>query len=120
MRYMLLIYSDQNYYANITPEENGKIMEAYGKFSEEVAQAGIVAGSDRLKPTTAATTVRVRNGEGITTDGPFAETKEALGGYYEIDVPSLDEALAWAQKIPTATYGSVEVRPIWEPEEYMS
>jgi len=78
----------------------------------------VCRGSERLQPASTATTVRVRGGKTATTDGPFAETKEAVGGYYEIDVKNLDEAIAWAAKIPTAEYGSIEIRPIWEPEDY--
>jgi hypothetical protein len=119
MRYMLLIHSPESYYATLTQEQMGQLMAGYGKFHQELEAAGVLRASDRLQPTHAATTVRVRNGKTGTTDGPFAETKEAFGGYYLIDVANLDEAVAWAAKIPTAKYGSVEVRPIWEPEDYM-
>ena len=97
----------------------GQLMAAFGAFHEEITAAGVCQGSERLQPTHTATTVRVRDGKVASTDGPFAETKEQMGGYYLIDVANLDEAVAWAQKIPTATYGSIEVRPIWEPEDYM-
>ena len=117
MRYLLMIYSDQAHYAKMSEAEMGELMQAYGQFSEEIAAAGVLETSERLQPTQTATTVRIRDGKTSTTDGPFAETKEAIGGYYQINVKNLDEANAWAAKIPTATYGSVEVRPIWEMEE---
>ena len=116
MRYMLLIYSDESGYAKKSPEDMGQLMEAYMKYDEELRTAGVVQGSERLQPTQTATTVRLRDGKASTTDGPFAETKEQIGGFYQIDVKNLDEAIAWAEKLPTATYGSVEIRPIWEME----
>ena len=119
MRYLLLIYSDESGYAKMTPEAGAELMAAYGKFHEEITGAGVVQGSERLQPTATATTVRVRRGKASVTDGPFAETKEQCGGFYQIDVKNLDEAIAWAEKVPTATYGSIEIRPIWEPEDYM-
>ncbi len=116
MRYMLLINSEESREANMTEEDGAKLMAAYGKFTSDLQEAGALVGSDRLQPTTTATTVRVRNGQTLTTDGPFAETKEQFGGYYEIEVADLDEAIAWAAKIPSAKMGSIEVRPIWEME----
>ena len=118
MRYMLLINSDESYYDTLEPAQMGELMAAYGSFQEEIESAGVCKGSDRLQPTSTATTVRVRDGKRLTTDGPFAETKEQVGGYYLVDVPDLDKAIAWAAKIPTASYGSVEIRPVWEPEDY--
>ena len=115
MRYLLLIYSDPAYYETVNEKDMGKLMAAYGQFSQEIAS--ICQGAERLQPTPTATTVRTPKGDVIATDGPFAETKEQLGGYYLIDVKDLDEAIAWAAKVPTAAYGSVEVRPIWEMEE---
>ena len=113
MRYLLLIHSDHSLYATFSEERFGKLMGAYEEFSAALKQAGAFVASDRLQPPTTATTVRVRDGEMLTTDGPFAETKEQFGGYYDIDVKDLDEATQWAAKIPTAEYGCVEVRPIW-------
>ena len=118
MRYLLMIHSDESGYAHMTEADMGQLMEAYGRFDDEIESAGVVQGSQRLQPTQTATTVRVRDGKTATTDGPFAETKEAIGGFYQIDVPNLDEAIAWAEKIPTATYGSIEIRPIWEPQDF--
>ena len=114
MRYLLLIYADETRYPRLSPQENEKLMGDYRAFSTEVQKAGAYKASDRLQPTTTATTIRVRNGEMLTTDGPFAETKEQLGGFYMIEAKDLDEAIAWAAKIPSAKYGSIEVRPIWQ------
>ncbi len=116
MKYMLLINSDETYYTKISEQEMGELMGAYGAFHQEVEKAGVYVASHRLHPTQTATTVRVRDRETLTTDGPFAETKEQFGGYYVIEVKDLDEAIGWAAKIPTAKYGSVEVRPVWEME----
>ncbi|MBL8896961.1 MAG: YciI family protein [Planctomycetes bacterium] len=116
MRYMLLIHSNEIQEAGMSEEAMGKIMAEYYTFTEELMKSGALRAGDRLRPTTSATTVRVRNGDTLTTDGPFAETKEQFGGYYLIDVPDLDEAIRWASKIPSAKYGCVEVRPIWEME----
>ena len=110
MKFMLSIYGDEAGFANATPEQIGQVMDAYYRFGEE-AKDVILAG-DGLQPTATATTVRVRDGETLLTDGPFAETKEQLGGFYVIDVPTLDDALGWAAKIPGALTGSVEVRPV--------
>ena len=117
MRYMLLICSDEAQEANPTPQEVEALMAAYGAFHEELAGAGAFIDGARLQPTTTATTVRVREGETLTTDGPFAETKEQMGGFYLIEAKDLDEALAWAAKVPSAQHGSVEVRPLWLMQE---
>jgi hypothetical protein len=101
----------------MSEEEMGQIMQAYGTFTQELQDSGAMVAGDALEPIETATTVRVRNDETLTTDGPFAETKEQLGGYYLVDVGSLDEALAWAAKIPGARHGSVEVRPLMVFEE---
>ena len=112
MQYMLLIYGDQNGWQNMSEEEGAQIMQAYYQFTEDLQKSGAMVAGDALEPTQTATTVRVRNDETLTTDGPFAETTEQLGGYYLVDVGSLDEALEWAAKIPGAKHGSVEVRPV--------
>jgi hypothetical protein len=112
MRYLLLIYDDEQTWANMSQEESQAIMGDYFGYSEEVFGAGVAKAGDALQPTSAATTVRVRDGQTIATDGPFAETKEQLGGYYLIDVPDLDEAIKWAAKIPSSRIGSIEVRPV--------
>ena len=110
MQYILLIYSDENGEAE---GDQTDVLRRYGAFTEEVRVGGKLVTADRLKPTSAATTVRIRNGETLVTDGPFAETKEQLGGYYVLDCENLDEALAYAAKIPAAENGSIEVRPVW-------
>ena len=112
MQYLLLIYGDQESYNERSEEERGQIFQAYGAFTQELQQAGAMVGGNALQPIQTATTVRVRDGETLTTDGPFAETKEQLGGYYLIDAESLDEAIEWAAKIPGARHGAIEVRPI--------
>ncbi len=114
MRYMLLIYSDESLYPKMSEADTNQLMQEYGEFTEAVQKAGVLKESDRLHPTTAATTVRVRNRDTLTTDGPFAETKEQLGGFYMIEAKDLDEAIGWAAKIPSAADGSIEVRPIME------
>lgn len=114
MKYLLMICSEESGYETMSEEDMGKLMADYGTFTEELGQSGALLGGERLHPTPTATTVRVRDGKTSTVDGPFAETKEQMGGYYIIDVKDLDEAIAWAAKIPTAKYGSVEVRPVWE------
>ncbi len=110
MKYLLMIYSDEAASATMTPAEQEAEMQAYYAFNDE-AGARALAG-EALHPTSAATTVRVRDGQTLITDGPFAETKEQLGGFYLVEVANLDEALALAAKIPTAKNGSIEVRPI--------
>jgi hypothetical protein len=91
-------------------------MAAYGAFGQAAQEAGVLLGGEGLQPTSTATTVRVRNDETLTTDGPFAETREQLGGYYLLDCKDLDEAIGWAARIPGAQSGSVEVRPIMDYE----
>jgi hypothetical protein len=113
MKYMLLIYSNEAAAQAASKADSDKMLAAYGAYTEAVTKAGILAGSNRLRPSTAATTVRVANGKSQVLDGPYAETKEQLGGYYMIDVPDLDAALSWAARCPAASHGVVEVRPIW-------
>src|SRR5437868_13528738 len=113
MQYLLLIYTDEAEYGARPQAEVAKTMAEYGTFTQGIVQSGNFKGGERLRPVSAATTVRVRNGKTMTTDGPFAETREQLGGYYMIEAKNLDEATAIAAKIPGARYGSVEVRPIW-------
>lgn len=111
MEYMLLIYGEEQAWNALSADEIATTMAAYGRFTEELIAAGVMRGGAELAPVTTATTVRVRNGKVMTTDGPFAETKEQLGGYYLIDVPDLDQAIHWASKIPSAALGSIEIRP---------
>jgi hypothetical protein len=112
MQYMLLIYSDEKNWANMPEAEMKKMYAAYGTYTQELIASGAMQGGSELAPIANATTVRMRNGKVATTDGPFAETKEQLGGYYLIDVPNIDEAIKWAARIPSATRGSIEVRPL--------
>jgi hypothetical protein len=114
MRYMLLICADEHADAALSPEEGAARFAEYGTFMEEMTRSGVLQGGERLRPTSDATTVRVRDGEVLTSDGPFAETKEQVGGYFAVDCKDLDEAIKIASKIPTARDGSIEVRPIWE------
>jgi hypothetical protein len=110
--YAMLIYTDQAVEAAQSPEVQQAVMGAYFGFTNAVKDKKLYKAGEALHPTTAATTVRVRNGETLTTDGPFAETKEQLGGFYLLDCKDLDEAIEYAAKIPGAAHGSVEVRPI--------
>lgn len=114
MKYALLIYYDEAAAATATPEEQAQTFQDYAKFTESINERGINLGGEALRDTSSATTVRVRDGEVATTDGPFAETKEALAGFYLVDVPDLDEAIAIAAELPGSWYGSVEVRPIFD------
>jgi hypothetical protein len=113
MQYLLTIYTDEVADAKATPEQTQTLMGAYYNFTNEVKEKNVWVGGNALQPTSTATSVRVRNGKTMTTDGPFAETKEQLGGYYLLDCKNLDEALTYAAKIPGAAYGTIEVRPIW-------
>jgi hypothetical protein len=109
MRYALLIYVEP---WESTPEQDQEVMEAYNAFSREVAEAGVMRGGEALHEAKTATSVRVRNGQTLVTDGPFAETKEEFGGFYMVEAANLDEAIKWAAKIPGAVRGTIEVRPI--------
>jgi hypothetical protein len=113
MRYLLLIYSEEQ----TTPpsqEVGDAVMAEWTAYTEAIRKSGVYLAGDALQPSQTATTVRLKEGERVVTDGPFAETREVLGGYYLIDVPDLDSALDWAAKCPGAKYGSMEVRPIME------
>ena len=112
MQYLLLIYGNEGEWASRPESENDKEMKAYMEFTQQIAATGNLRGGEALHPTTMATTVRVRSGKTQTTDGPFAETREQLGGYYLIDAKDLDEAIAISARIPGAKSGSIEVRPI--------
>ncbi|HZI95220.1 MAG TPA: YciI family protein [Patescibacteria group bacterium] len=117
MRYLLLIHNDEANISNLSPTETEKLMAEFATFTGELKAAGAHQASSRLRPVATATTVRVRDGRTITSDGPFAETKEQLGGYYQIEAADLDVAIRWASKIPSARMGCVEVRPLWEMPE---
>ena len=113
MQYMILIYGDEKNFAMMAgnPEAQKQMYAAFTRYGADMREAGVLRGGAELKPTHSATTVRVKDGKTLTTDGPFAETKEQLGGYYLIDVPDLDQAVKWAARCPAAQGGSIEVRP---------
>jgi hypothetical protein len=113
MKYLLLIYGNEAGMLSASKETVSQMMAAYTAYTEAMKKAGVYVGSDRLRPTSAASTVRVANGKTQVLDGPYAETKEQLGGYYMVDVPDLDAALSWAARCPGAAHGTMEVRPIW-------
>jgi len=113
MQYLLMIYSEEMAMQNRSDAETGQLLAAYGAYTEAVTKAGILVGSNRLRPVATATTVRVANDKTQVLNGPYAETREQLGGYYLIDVTDLDAALSWAARCPAASHGTVEVRPIW-------
>jgi len=115
MRYMLLVYSRESEMERLTLEDAQRIRAGHHAVMEETSKLGIYCGAEPLKPTATATTVRVQGGKPLITDGPFAETKEQLAGYYILDCKDLDEAISWAAKIPTACQGGqgcIEIRPI--------
>jgi hypothetical protein len=112
MRYVLLICGDES--AVSSPDEEATMHAEYDVFGQEMGQRGVLVGGERLHPTSDATTVRVRDGAVVTSDGPFAETKEQIGGYYVVECADLDQAIDVAAKIPGARHGSIEVRPIWD------
>ena len=114
MRYLCLIYENEKNYATKPKGESDNVMAEYGAFTQGIKESGHYVGGNALQPTPSATTLRVRNGKVSTTDGPFAETKEQLGGYYLINAKDLNDAIQVASKIPSAKFGSIEVRPIME------
>jgi hypothetical protein len=114
MRYALLICIDESAQAAASPDEIAEVHQAYDAFGAEMGARGVLQGGERLRPTTDATTVRVSSGEVLVSDGPFAETKEQMAGFYLIDCKDLDEAIEIASKLPAAQHGTVEVRPIWD------
>jgi len=113
MQYLLLIHQNESALLAATKERIGQMMAAYQAYTEALKKAGAYVGSNRLQPTSTATTVRAPEGKRQVTDGPYIETKEQLGGYYLIDVPDLDAALSWAARCPGAGHGAIEVRPVW-------
>ena len=113
MKYLLMIYAGEASENAMSPEDAGKRTQAYGAYTEALVKAGVMQAGARLRPTSDATSVRVRGGKTEVLNGPYAETREQLGGYYLIDVADLDAALAWAARCPGSSSGTVEVRPIW-------
>jgi hypothetical protein len=114
MQYALLIYASEQDWANQTEEEGQAQFQEYMAFTKDIVDRGLYKGGEALQPTATATSVRVRDGETLTTDGPFAETKEQLGGFYLVEAKDLDEAIEIATKIPDVRRGSIEVRPVME------
>ena len=114
MKYLVMIYSSEADESKMTAQDTGKLMQAYGAYTEALTKAGVTLGGHRLRPTSEATSVRVKGGKTEVLNGPYAETREQLGGYYLIDVPDLDAALSWAARCPSSSHGTIEVRAIWE------
>jgi hypothetical protein len=114
MKYLVMIYASEADEAKMTPTDVGTILQAYGAYTEALTKSGVLLGRNRLRPSSEATSVRVKGGKTEVLNGPYAETREQLGGYYLIDVPDLDAALSWAARCPSSSYGTIEVRPIWE------
>jgi len=112
MQYMLLIYGEESAWANLTPDQLSAEMGAYMAYTQDLAKAGVLVAGDELQPIATAKTISVSAGKQKVVDGPFAETKETLGGYYLIKADSQEEALAWAAKCPGARHGRIEVRPV--------
>jgi hypothetical protein len=112
MQYLLLIYSPEDVEPNRPSPQRDQVLQEYGAFTDSIAQSGHLRGGNELNLTKTAKTVRVRDGKSLVSDGPFAETKEALGGYYLVEAKNQDEALKIAARIPSARWGSIEVRPI--------
>ena len=112
MQYMLLIYGNEAGKKNMTKADGEQMYAAYGAYTQALIKAGVMKAGDQLKPSDTATTVRIEGGKTKVLDGPYAETKEQLGGYYIIDVADADAALSWAAKCPGASMGAMEVRPI--------
>ena len=114
MKYMLLIHDDEQEWAKLSEAERQRMYAEYGQFSQQIKAAGQYLAGAQLQPTTMATSVRVRDGKRLVTDGPFAETREQLGGYYLVEAKDLDEAIGIAARIPSARVGTIEVRPVVE------
>jgi len=112
MKYLLLIYENEASFAGVSEAEQGKIFEEYMQYTNDIKKKGHYIGGEALQPVSTATTVKMKNGKTLTTDGPFAETREQLGGFYLVEAKDLDEAIALAARIPASRTGSIEVRPI--------
>jgi len=113
MQYLFLLYANEGGWQQLTEAQKQQGMAAYTAYTQALKKEGVLVGSNRLQPIAAATTVHVADGKSQVLDGPYADTKEQLGGYYLVDVPDLDAALAWAARCPGASHGAVEVRPLW-------
>lgn len=115
MQYLLMLYVNETGWPKLSKGEQEQGMAAYTAYTEALTKAGALKGTNRLQPSSSATTVRIASGKTQVLDGPYADSKEQLGGYYLIDVPDLDAALSWAARCPTVGHGVVEVRPLWAP-----
>ncbi|MEL7486331.1 MAG: YciI family protein [Pseudomonadota bacterium] len=113
MQYVFLLYDDENDFHSLSPEELGPVMEAWGAYTQEMMDAGAFVAGEPLDHSKTARRVRVRDGERSVEDGPFADAKEQLGGFYRIEAKDLDEAMKWAAKCPCASSGRIEIRPVW-------
>ena len=120
MQYLLLIYGNEAGMAAAPKEAVAQMSAAYGAYTEAMKKAGVFVAGERLKPSQSATSVRITGGKTNVLDGPYADTKEQLGGYYMINVPDMDAAISWAVRCPGASTGTMEVRPIWPMAEYMA
>jgi hypothetical protein len=120
VQYLALIYGEEGAWEALSEDERRGVYDRYGAFAGEARKAGVLVGGDELAPTTDATTVRVRDSQTLVTDGPYAEAKEVLGGYFVLDCPSIDAAVDWAARIPGAEHGAVEVRAVHVDEEAAS
>jgi hypothetical protein len=114
MQYLLMLYLNENGWNSLTPAQQQQGAAAYKAYTEALKKAGVFVGSNRLQPTSSATTVRIADGRSHVLDGPYADSKEQLAGYYLIEAPDLDGAIDWANRCPTASHGIVEVRPVWQ------
>lgn len=117
MEFLALLHADEETWERMSADEQRSAREQYGEFANAASAAGVLVAGDELGATSSATTVRVRDGHQLVTDGPYAEVKEALGGFFILDCPTLDEALDWAARIPTAMHGAVEVRAVYVDSE---
>jgi hypothetical protein len=113
MQYLLMLYLNESAWPAMTQTQREQGYAAYAAYTEALTNANVFKGSNRLRPTSDATTIRVADGKPQVLDGPYADSKEQLGGYFLIDVPDLDAAISWASRCPAASHGTVEVRPIW-------
>jgi hypothetical protein len=118
VQYLALIYSDEDAWAALADDERAAVYDRYATFASDARAAGVLGGGDELAPARDATTVRIRDAQTLVTDGPYAEVREALGGFFVLDCPSLEEALDWVARIPAVEHGAVELRPThFDPEE---
>ncbi len=113
MKFMLMTYVNEAGWTKLTKDEQAKGMAAYQEYTEALKQAGVLVGSNGLQPSSTAATVRLTNGKSQVLNGPYADTKEQLGGIFTIDVPNRDTAISWAERCPTVGHGVVEVRGLW-------